>query len=291
LTKSSFKNTLEEVIGKAKIEKITNGFEFTEGPVWVPDMYLLFSDIPANIIYKWIPDVGSTEIFRKPSGHSNGLTLDKTGRLLACEHDRRVTRTEKKGKIVPIATHFEGKLLNSPNDIVVRSDNSIYFTDPPYGLPRQEEGKELDFNGIFRITMDGTLTLLDDSFDRPNGIAFSPDEKILYVNDSQRGHIRSFDVHSNGTISNSQVFAKLKSKEEGVPDGMKVDLCGNVFCTGPGGIWVLSEGGEIIGVIKVPEVSANLAWGDSDLKSLYITARTGLYRTRVRTGGTPLVKE
>ena len=288
LTKSPLKNTLEEVVGEAKVEKITNGFEFTEGPVWMPDGYLLFSDIPADIIYKWIPSAASTEIFRKPSGHSNGLTLDKTGRLLACEHDRRITRTEKDGTIVPVATHYKGKLLNSPNDIVVKSDDSIYFTDPPYGLPGQEEGKELDFNGVFRLAPDGTLTLLDDGFDRPNGIAFSPDESILYVNDSLRGHIRSYDVQSNGTISNGQVFAKLKSEEEGVPDGMKVDVCGNVFCTGPGGIWVLSEGGDFLGVIKVPEVPANLAWGDSDLKSLYITARTGLYRTRVRTGGTPL---
>ncbi len=278
---------LNNVLGSFEIEKLDGGFQFTEGPVWVPDGYLLFSDIPANSIYKWTPSK-ETEIFRKPSGHANGLTLDREGRLLACEHDGRVSRTEKDGSIESLADHFKGKRLNSPNDIAVKSDGSIYFTDPPYGLPEQKVGKELHFNGVFRLDS-GTLKLLDDSFERPNGIAFSPDERVLYVDDSARGHIRAFDVASDGLLENGRVFAELRNpSEEGVPDGMKVDIEGNVFCTGPGGIWVLEPSGELLGVLRFPEIPANLAWGDADLKTMYVTARTGLYRRRVKTGGSPL---
>jgi sugar lactone lactonase YvrE len=291
-TEPNVKTTFEAIVGDAAVEKVAGGFEFTEGPVWVPDGYLLFSDIPASTIYRWTPGSVSAEVFRAPSGRSNGLTLDREGRLLACEHDRRLSRTEGDGSVVTLAERYEGKRLNSPNDVVVRSDDSIYFTDPPYGLPRQEEGRELDFNGVYRLAPDGALTLLDDSFDRPNGLAFSPDERVLYVDDSRRGHIRAFDVQADGMLSNGRVFAELREPgEQGVPDGMKVDVRGNVFCTGPGGIWVLDAAGEPLGVIRVPEVPANLAWGDDDLKTLYITARTGLYRLRVRTGGAPLVED
>ena len=279
---------LNKVLGSFEIEKLAGGFQFTEGPVWVPDGYLLFSDIPANSIYKWRPNM-EPEVFRKPSGHANGLTLDREGRLLACEHDGRLSRTEKDGSIVSIADHFDGKRLNSPNDIAVKSDGSIYFTDPPYGLPEQKVGKELPFNGVFRLDS-GTLKLLDDSFERPNGIAFSPDERVLYVDDSSRGHIQAFDVASDGLLENGRVFAELRNpSEEGVPDGMKVDVEGNVFCTGPGGIWVLEPSGELLGVLRFPEIPANLAWGDPDLKTMYVTARTGLYRRRVNTGGSPLI--
>jgi sugar lactone lactonase YvrE len=282
----------EAIVGEVAVEKIAGGFQFTEGPVWVPDGYLLFSDIPADTIYRWTPGSAAAEVFRTPSGRSNGLTLDREGRLLACEHDRRLSRTEKDGRVVALAGRYEGRRLNSPNDVVVKSDGCVYFTDPPYGLSRQEEGRELDFNGVYRLAPDGTLTLLDDSFDRPNGLAFSPDERVLYVNDSRRGHIRAFDVQSDGVLSNGRVFAELKNPgKEGSPDGMKVDVRGNVFCTGPGGIWMFDAAGELLGLIQVPEVPANLAWGGDDLKTLYITARTGLYRMRVRTGGTPLVEE
>ncbi|MCW3978330.1 MAG: SMP-30/gluconolactonase/LRE family protein, partial [Candidatus Bathyarchaeota archaeon] len=209
-TKPNVKTTFEAIVGDAAVEKVAGGFEFTEGPVWVPDGYLLFSDIPASTIYRWTPGSVSAEVFRAPSGRSNGLTLDREGRLLACEHDRRLSRTEGDGSVVTLAERYEGKLLNSPNDVVVRSDGSIYFTDPPYGLPRQEEGRELDFNGVYRLAPDGALTLLDDSFDRPNGLAFSPDERVLYVNDSRRGHIRAFDVRADGTLSNGRVFAELR---------------------------------------------------------------------------------
>jgi sugar lactone lactonase YvrE len=285
-------NTFAAIVGDAAVEKVAGGFQFTEGPVWVTDGYLLFSDIPADTIYEWRPGSASAEVFRRPSGHSNGLTLDRQGRLLACEHDRRVSRTNVDGSVVALAERYQGRRLNSPNDIVSKSDGSIYFTDPPYGLPRQEEGKELDFNGVYRLSPDGVLTLLDDSFERPNGLAFSPDERVLYVDDSNKGHIRAFDVQADGTLANGRVFAELVNPgAEGVPDGMKVDVRGNVFCTGAGGIWVLDPAGERLGVIEVPEVPANLAWGDTDLKTLYITARTGLYRIRVRTGGAPLVAD
>jgi len=286
----SVQERFEAIVGDANVEKILGGFQFTEGPVWVPDGYLLFSDIPADTIYRWTPGSASAEVFRRPSGHSNGLTLDREGRLLACEHDRRLSRTEKDGRVVAIAERFEGRRLNSPNDVAVRSDGCVYFTDPPYGLPRQEEGRELGFNGVYRLTPDGTLTLLDDSFDRPNGLAFSPDERVLYVDDSRLGHIRAFDVQPDGSLLNGRVFAELRDPgREGVPDGMKVDVRGNVFCTGPGGVWVLEAAGELLGTIEVPEVPANLAWGDHDLKTLYFTARTGIYRMRVQTGGAPLV--
>ena len=270
----------------AQVERIADGFQFVEGPVWHPDGYLLFSDIPANTIYKWVPGATEAVAYRQPSHHSNGLTLDRENRLVACEHERRVSRAELDGTVHPIAERYQGKRLNSPNDVVVKSDGSIYFTDPPYGLPRQSEGKEMHCNGVFRLAADGTLTLLDDTFVRPNGLAFSPDESTLYVDDSAEMHVRAFDVSPDGTLANGRVFADLHDPgQDGVPDGMKVDLQGNVFCTGPGGIWVLSPEGEKLGRITVPEVPANLAWGDADGKTLYITARTGLYRLRVKTGG------
>ena len=286
-TEPIIERSMEAIVDlDAEPEQLVSGFQFTEGPVWLPDGTLLFSDIPANRIYRWTPGAAQAEVYREPSGHSNGLTLDREGRLIACEHDRRVSRTEASGSTTTLADRYQGKRLNSPNDIVVKSDGSIYFTDPPYGLPRQEEGKELDYNGVFRLAPDGTLTLLDDSFERPNGLAFSPDERTLYVDDSYGGHIRAFDVLPDGTLANGRVFAELVDPDKaGVPDGMKVDVEGNVFCTGPGGIWVFDPSGRLLGRIVPPEQPANLAWGDADLKTLYITARTGLYRLRTKTGG------
>jgi sugar lactone lactonase YvrE len=276
------------------VEKVAGDFMFTEGPVWVLEGgYLLFSDIPANSIYRWSPPSTEAEVWRTPSGNSNGLTLDAEGRLVACEHgNRRVSRTEADGTVTTLVDRYEGKRLNSPNDVVVRSDGSIYFTDPPYGLPKQEEGRELPFNGVYRISPDGTLTLLDDTFVRPNGLAFSPDEGILYVDDTSEMHIRAFDVEPDGTLSNGRVFADLRKPGlQGAPDGMKVDVQGNVYCTGPGGIWVHTPEGAHLGVIETPEVPANLAWGDEDMKALYVTARTGLYRVRTQIGGTPAGKD
>lgn len=293
MTESIVGDKFEAIVGDAAVEKIAGGFEFTEGPVWSPEGHLLFSDIPANTIYRWTPGSAAAEVFRRPSGHSNGLTLDREGRLLACEHDRRVSRTEEEGRVVTLADRYNGRRLNSPNDIVVKSDGGIYFTDPPFGLPNREEGKELDFNGVFRLSSDGSLTLLDDTLSLPNGLAFSPDERVLYVDDSHRGHIRAFDVQTDGTLSNGRVLAEIRKpgEEVGGGDGMKVDVQGNIFCTGRGGIFVFDSDGELLGSIKVPEIPANVAWGDDDLKTLYITARTGLYKIRVKTGGAPLFKK
>jgi sugar lactone lactonase YvrE len=275
----------------SKIEKIGTGFQFTEGPAWnVKGGFLLFSDIPASRIIKWSPE-GGISIFRSPSGKSNGLTFDRRGRLIACEHaNRRVSRTEEDGTIVPVATHYKGKKLNSPNDVVVKSDGSVYFTDPPYGLNPTFgtfEEQELAFYGVYRMSPDGdNLSLLiDDSV--PNGLAFSPDESLLYVADTEMNHLRVFDVRDNGKTTNGRIFAEI-SGEPLAPDGLKVDSEGNVYVTGKGGIWVLNPEGKRIGMITIPELPANLCWGDKDWKTLYITARTSIYRVRLNIAGIPL---
>lgn len=281
---------LDLVDADAGVERLGTGCQFTEGPLWhVAEGYLLFSDIPANQIKRWSPDSGITT-YRSPSGSSNGLTYDKQGRLIACEHaNRRVSRTEVDGTIAAIATHYNGMRLNSPNDLVVKSDGSIYFTDPPYGIMVDDgevRGKELDFQGVFRLAS-GDLTLLADDFDRPNGICFSPDESVLYVDDTARMHIRAFEVQPDGTLGNGRIFAE-ESGENGVPDGMKVDERGNVYATGPGGVWIFDATGKHLGVIRVPEITANLAWGGDDWKSLFITATTSIYRVECKVSGIPV---
>lgn len=274
----------------SKLEKIATGFMFTEGPVWdASQKCLFFSDIPANKMWKWSEAKGA-ELFREPSGKSNGLTLDKQGRLIACEHaNRRVSRTEKDGKVVTIADKYNGKKLNSPNDVVVKSDGSIYFTDPPYGLTAEFGNlgeQELPFQGVYRLSPDGkTLTLLIDDFDRPNGLAFSPDESLLYIDDTERVHVRVFDVKPDGTIANGRLFADLKADAEGNVDGMKVDSEGNVYVTGPGGISIFDPSGKKLGIIEMPEVSANLAWGEADWKTLFITASTSIYKIKLNITG------
>ena len=274
----------------AKLERLATGFLFTEGPIWdAANGCLFFSDIPGNKMRRWTPGKGA-ETFREPSGKSNGLTLDKQGRLIACEHaNRRVSRTEKDGTVSTIADRYEGKRLNSPNDVMVKSDGSIYFSDPPYGLTA-EFGvlgeQELPFQGVYRLSPDGgTLTLLVDDFEKPNGLAFSPDESLLYVDDTDRAHVRVFDVNPDGTISNGRVFVEVEGDEEGAVDGMKVDSQGNVYVTGPGGISVFDQSGDKLGRIDVPEVAANIAWGDADWKTLYITASTSLYKIRLSIEG------
>jgi gluconolactonase len=274
----------------ATLEHVATGFGFTEGPVWVGD-YLLFSDIPRNRIVRLTMRHGGPEVttFRIPSGNSNGQTLDRQGRLVTCEHSgRRVSRTEADGSVSVLADRYQGKRLNSPNDVIVRSDGSVYFTDPPYGLGNPPKWKELSFNGVYRIGPDGVIHLLIDDFDRPNGLAFSPDESVLYVNDSQRGHIRAFDVSPDGTIGKSRVFVELKGKEPGVPDGMKVDREGNVYCTGSGGFWITDQHGKPLGRVLMQEVPANLGWGDADWRTLYVTACTSIYRVRLAVAGVPL---
>lgn len=289
------------VLPDTKIEKLADGFIFTEGPVWVKDggEGLLFSDIPNNRIMKWTPDGKVTE-FRKPSGYtgppppegsyvgSNGLTLDKEGRLTICEHgDRRVTRLEKDGKLMVLADKYQGKRLNSPNDAVYKSDGSLYFTDPPYGL-FDEKKKELEFQGIYRLTADGKLQLLNKGLSRPNGLAFSPDEKTLYVanSDPEKKLWMAYDVAANGSLLKGRVFFDVTSeKEDGLPDGLKVDAQGNIYATGPGGVWIFSPDGKHLGTLKPTEVPANCNWGDADGKTLYMTARRGLYRVRLSIPG------
>ncbi len=272
------------IIGSnAKVEKLSGGFKFTEGPVWHPSGFLLFSDIPTDTLYKWTTD-GKLSVFRRSAGNPNGNTLNREGRLITAQHNRQLTRTEKNGEVTILAERYQGKRLNSPNDVVVKSDSSIYFTDPPYGIKQEQE--ELGFYGIYRWQVDGTLTLLNKQMVRPNGIAFSPDEKKLYVSDSKNLHIRVFDVKADGTLTNSKVFAELPgSKDKGVPDGIKVDVKGNIYCSGSGGVWIFSPTGQLLGKIAVPESVTNLAWGNKDYKTLYITAGTSIYRIRLNIAG------
>ncbi len=267
-----------------QVEKLAGDFQFTEGPLWLGDA-MLFSDIPADTIYRWDPS-GRISVFRKPSHSSNGLTLDAQGRLICCEHgSRSVTRTEKDGSVTTLASRYAGKPLNSPNDADFFRDGTLYFTDPPYGIrPEQQEQK---VQGVYRLWPDsGRLELLLPDFDRPNGIAFSPDYRTLYVADSSsRSHIRSFRVTESGKLLDGKIFATLRDRREGIPDGLKVDRLGNVWTTGPGGIWVFDPEGTHLGTILTPEVPANCAWGGKDGRDLHVTARTGLYRIRTLVGG------
>jgi gluconolactonase len=281
----------------ARLEKLAGGFQFTEGPVWHPDGYLLFSDPNANTIYRWSPE-GSVSVFRTKSGYagfdigryhqpgSNGLTLDPSGLLTINEHgNRRVTRLERTGKITVLADRYDGKRLNSPNDLVYRSDGALYFTDPPFGLPGtfQDSRKELPFSGVY-LVKDGKVTLLTKELSGPNGIAFSPDEKYLYVDDwdLQRKVLMRYPVNPDGSLGPGRVFHDFTSEREPVAlDGIKVDVEGNVYVSAPGGVWILSPAGKALGRIVPPEHDANFAFGDNDSRSLYLTASTGLYRLRV----------
>ena len=280
-----------QIIAKdTKLEQVVSGFEFLEGPVWhLMEKHLIFSDIVGNTMYRWSAADG-IDVFRKPSNMANGNTYDRQGRLLTCEHaTSRVTRTEPDGKLEVLATHYQDKELNSPNDIVVKRDGSIYFTDPTsgrspyYGVPREQE---LPFQGVYRLDPeDKKLTLLVDDFSKPNGLCFSLNESRLFVNDTDRNHIRVFDVEPDGTLSNSQIWAETSGEGVGVPDGMKIDQDENLYCCGPGGIHVFDKQANCLGLIRMPEQTANFAWGDDDLCSLYITASSTLYRLRVKVPG------
>ena len=274
---------LKSLIEAGEPERLATGFQFTEGPVWMADGYLLFSDIPANIMYKWTPESGA-EVWREPSGNSNGLTRNSDDLLLACEHgNRRVSRTNPDGTVETIAGAYQGNRLNSPNDLVVKSDGVIYFSDPPYGI--QPEEKEQPHNGVYRILTDGSLELMATDFERPNGLAFSPDESILYIDDSYYRHLRAFDVREDGTLENSRIICDMDHPQPGSPDGLKVDGEGHIYVTGATGVWVFEPDGELLGVIAPPERPANCAWGDEDKKSLYLTAQTSLYRIRTTVAG------
>jgi gluconolactonase len=287
----------------AIIEKLADGFNWSEGPVWMPGGYLLFSDVPVNTIFKWNERSGIS-IHIQPSGYSgatprggepgsNGLTHDKQGRLIACQHgDRRVARWEN-GKWVSIADRFEGKRFNSPNDVVQKSNGDFYFTDPPYGLVRNvdDPAKEIPFQGVYRVSAkDGAVTLLTRDVTRPNGIAFSPDEKILYVasSDPQKAIWMAYPVKEDGTLGTGRVLfdstPSVKVKKKGLPDGLKVDQRGNLWATGPGGVLIIAPDGKHLGTLATGEATANCAWGD-DGSTLYITADMYLCRIKTKVKG------
>jgi len=288
----------------AALEKLAGGFTWVEGPVWDrKGGYLLFSDIPSNSIFKWQEGSGIS-LFLKPSGYtgsapfegrepgSNGLAFDSAGRLVLCEHgDRRVARLEADGRKTTLADRYEGKRLNSPNDLVFKSNGDLYFTDPPYGLPKtfNDPRRELPFCGVYRLSTDGKLTLLTKEITAPNGIAFSPDERTLYVasSDPNRAIWMAYDVKGDGTIGNGRVFfdatAWVKT-QKGLPDGMKVDQQGNLFATGPGGLHIFAPDGTRLGSIETGVATANCGWGN-DGSMLYITADTTLYRVKLSTKG------
>ena len=282
---------LRAIVGDSvTIERVATGFLFTEGPLWhAQEKYLLFSDMPGDHLRKWSAKDGVTT-FRKPCAQSNGLAFDRQGRLIVCEHaTSKVTRTEDDGRSTLIASHHDGKELNSPNDVVVRSDGGIYFSDPTYGrneyygnprpLPR-------DFRGVYRAEPDGRkVTLLADDFGQPNGLCFSRDEHKLFVNDTDRQHIRVFEVRADGTLANGRIWAETRGEGAGAPDGMKIDSLENLYCCGPGGIHVFSSDGTSLGVIRMPEYTANFCFGDDDLRSLYVTASTSVYRIRLNVAG------
>ena len=307
-----------------KIQKLADGFQFTEGPVWHPDGYLLFSDPNTNTIYRYNPKDHNVTVYISHSGYtgadigeygqpgSNGLTIDQEGRLIIDQHgNRRVIRIEKKGPVTVLADKIDGKRFNSPNDVVIKSDGTIYFTDPPYGLPNffEDKRKELDYSGVFMIKKArpddprlndsvgqavgrGRVQLVSKDLGGPNGLAFSPDEKYFYVTnwDIRDIHhtktIWRYDVLGDGTLANGKIFFDFNfTEDEEALDGLKVDKEGNLFVSAPGGIWILSSEAKLLGKIVTPERPANMAWGDEDGKTLYLTAHTGLYKLRVNTGG------
>jgi gluconolactonase len=279
----------------AEAEQIGTGFTFTEGPIWNPSgQYLLFSDMPADTRRRWDEQSGVREV-AKPSNKGNGMTLDADGRLIVCEHvTSSVVRMDPDGEgggREVLATHYEGKELNSPNDVMVHSNGAIYFSDPTYGrMPGfgLEREQDLDFQGVYRIPPGGgDLTLLVDDFVQPNGLCFSPDESLLYINDTDHSHIRVFDVADDGTISNSRLFAEgIGDAAKAVyVDGMKCDERGNVWVTGTNGIWVFSPDGEHLGVIEIPENAGNLHWGGPDWNWLFVPASTSVYRVKTKVSG------
>ena len=272
------------------VEQVATGCGFTEGPVWdKARSRLIWSDMQHDHMRAWSAARG-VETYRKPSNKVNGNTYDAQGRLLSCEHGTsRVVREERDGKLTVLASHWQGKELNSPNDLVAKSDGAIYFSDPTYGRIREDVGiprpLTLDFRGVYRIAPDGALTLVASDFEMPNGLCFSLDEKRLFINDTPRLHVRVFDVQPDGSLTGGRVFGETTGEGEGRPDGMKLDSAGNLYCTGPGGVHVFDPDGRCLGVILVPERPTNMAWGDDDLRSLYITAGHSLYRARLKTRG------
>lgn len=294
------------ITGEPKIEILAEGYKWSEGPVWIEsEKMLLFSDVPNNTIYKWTEE-GGAQVWLTPSGYtgegpsasrepgSNGLTLDNEGKLILCQHgDRRVARydgtwKDPKPNFSTVADRFEGKRLSSPNDAVVRSNGDIFFTDPPYGLPKQQDDstKEIAFNGVYKVSASGAVSVLVDSLTRPNGIAFTPDQKTFIVANSDPDKARwyAFDLAENDSVVNARIFydaTSLTKTEKGLPDGFRIDKNGNIFASGPGGIWIFNKEGKVLGKIKLPEPTANCAFAD-DEKTLYMTSNMNLLRVKLR---------
>jgi gluconolactonase len=291
----------------AKVEILSEGYKWSEGPVWIEsEKMLLFSDVPQNTIFKWTEKSGA-EIFLTPSGYtgstpsashepgSNGLTLDNNGKLILCQHgDRRIARLESpyndvKPNFVTVADKWNGKRFNSPNDVVVRKNGDIFFTDPPYGLPKQENDstREIYFQGVYKVSNDGTVSMLVDSLTRPNGVAFTPDEKIIIIANSDPGKARwyAYQLNEKDSIVSGKILfdatENCKNGEKGLPDGLRIDKQGNIFASGPGGIWIFNKDGKNIGKIKLTEPTANCALADDD-KTLYITSNMNLLRVKLR---------
>jgi gluconolactonase len=282
---------------EAEVERVATGFTFTEGPIWNRQgNFLLFSDMPGDVRRRW-SESGVEEVMR-PSNKCNGMVYDAEGNLLVCEHiTSSLVRERSDGSRETIASHYQGKELNSPNDVITRSDGKIYFSDPSYGRMAgfgEERDQDLSFQGVFMIPASGgepDLVVAEDEFEQPNGLCFSPDESLMYINDTPRALIRVYDVNGDGTLSGGRLFFDGIGSgviEEGIPDGMKCDERGNIWVTGPQGVWVISAEGEHLGVVEVPENVGNLAWGASDWKTLYIPSSTSLYRVQTRVASAPL---
>ena len=280
---------------EAPLDRIHYGLSFGEGPVWDQvGKQLFFVDIVGDTIWKWVPGQGS-EIVMRPSGKANGMTYDKEHRLVVAGWgERTIWRFEPDGVITTLASYYEGKKLNSPNDIVVKSDGAIYFTDSEGGLVNVAHGGQdvqryLDFQGVYRLSPDESdLMLATGDVYYPNGLAFSPDESQMYVNDSRKGLIHVFDVDASGELRNGRLYYEMIGEEPGIADGMKVDVEGNVYCTGPAGIHVIHPSGRLMGRLKIPGHTTNLAWGGEDWRTLFVTTYTSVYRTRLEISGIPV---
>lgn len=282
------------VAAGTRLERLGSGFQFTEGPIWHPQgEFLLFSDMPGDVRRRWDASSGVTEV-RRPSNQQNGMTYDAELNLIVCEHATSlVVRERPDGSREVLASHFEGKELNSPNDVVVARDGSIYFTDPPYGRQPgfgHPRSRQLDFCGVYRIAPDGEVQLVveRDEFQTPNGLCFGADEAVLYVDDTVGAEVKVFEVGTSGELVNGRAFATgIRGAQPGVPDGMKRDAQGNIWVTGPGGIWVFDPDGTKVGMVEIPEVAANLNWGGPSWSELYVTASTSLYRLALTVSGSP----
>ncbi len=279
-------DAMSAILETTQAERLATGFVFTEGPLWHPDGFYYFVDVRASMMYRVSPG-RPHEVVREKTGGGNGTTFDLQGRLILCEGDnRRLTRRTADDRFEVLVDRFEGKRLNRPNDVVCRSDGSIYFTDPGLRVPLAE--REVEHTGVYRIAPDGTVSLVAD-FEYPNGLAFSPDERRLYVaNTRWAQYIHVLELDAAGRLLRRRIFADMSSDEtDGVPDGMKVDVEGRVYCTGPGGTWIFAPDGTRLGIIRTPEVPANLAFGGPDLRTLFFTARTSVYSLRAKVPGQP----